>query len=142
MVMDVVTAAGPSSAGSGIGAVLAYSGVVLLAALLPFVLSFLGDAVASLLRRGRAALSFLVTVVVAGLVLAGIGVLLLQLGLGLVDGGDAELADRLSGLARGLLLVCAPLAVLALALRLALARTRARRTPPDAGTDDAGADRH
>lgn len=132
---------GGTATGSGVGALLAYAGVVLLAAVLPFVLSFVADAVASLLRRGRAALPSLVVAVVANVLLAGIGLLLLRLGLGLAaGGGDAALTDRLPGLARGLLLVCTPLAVLALVLRLALARTRARRTPPDA--DAPGAGRH
>ena len=133
---------GGTATGSGVGALLAYAGVVLLAAVLPFVLSFVADAVASLLRRGRATLPSLVVAVLASVLLTGIGLLLLRLGLGLAAGGDAALADRLPGLARGLLLVCTPLAVLALVLRLALARARARRTPPDADADDPGAGRH
>ena len=86
MVTDVGTAPG-----SGVGALLAYSGVVLLAAALPFVLSFVADAVAALLRRGRAALPLLVVAVGASVLLAGIGLLLLRLGLGLADGGDAQI---------------------------------------------------
>lgn len=119
MVTEAVTALGAGDAVAGL--VLAYSAVVLLCALLPFVLSFAAEAGVLVLRRGRAALPALVTVTVVAVIVASTGFLLLQLGLAL--GGQPV---RLSDIAGRLLLVCAPLAVLALLVRLLIAGLRAK----------------
>jgi hypothetical protein len=103
---------------------------ILLCAVLPFALSFVADTIMLVVRRSRAGLPALVSVVALTLASAGAGLLLLYLGQA-VDTAPAEW-ERAVSLGRGLLLVCVPLAVTGMLLRLWIAALPRRRRDPEA----------
>lgn len=104
--------------------------VILFCVVLPFALSFVADTIVLVVRRGRAGVPALVVVLALTLASAGAGLLLLYLGQA-VDTTPAEW-DRAASLGRGLLLVCVPLAVAGLLLRLWIAALPGRRRDPKA----------
>jgi hypothetical protein len=120
--MRHVTGAGPHRA-----SMIAYVAVILLCVLLPFALSFVVDAIALVVRRGAAGVPALVTVAGLAVLIGGTGALVAWLALAVGDTPAAEL-ERAAGLGRGLLLICAPLALAGLLARLWIA-TLTRRRP-------------
>jgi hypothetical protein len=102
-------------------------GVVLLCAVLPFLLSFVVDAVVAVRRRGRAGVPALVAAVLAAATVAGLGVSIVLVN-GQVPVTDAPGAAGLATLAGGLLLTCVPLSVVALVVRLWVGQGRRSRS--------------
>jgi len=107
---------------------IALAAVILLCAVLPFALSFIADTLVLVVRRGRAGVPALVAVVGLSLAVAGAGLLLVHLAVA-VGTAPAEW-ERAGSLGRGLLLVCVPVAVTGMLLRLWIATLpRGRRNP-------------
>ncbi|TFC01576.1 hypothetical protein E3O42_09310 [Cryobacterium adonitolivorans] len=107
---------------------IAIAAVLLLCVVLPFALSFIADAIALVLRRGAAGVPALFVVVGVSAAIAGIGLLLAYLNVEFVENTAAEL-ERTAALGRGLLLLCVPLAVTGMLVRLWIATLRRRRDP-------------
>ena len=107
---------------------IAIAAVILLCVVLPFALAFIADAIVLVVRRGSAGVPALVVVVGISAVIAGIGLLLAYLNVEFVGNTAAEL-ERTASLGRGLLLVCVPLALVGMLLRLWIAVHRRRRDP-------------
>ena len=125
MVTDVASLIGAGLSLPTVGPMFVYVGMVVLCAVLPFVLTFAADAGAAMLRRGRSALPVLLTAAVLALVVAATGFLVMQLGLSF--GGTTPVTSaRVAEVAQRLLLVCVPIAVLTLLVRLSIAGLRAK----------------
>lgn len=107
---------------------IALAAVILLCVVLPFALSFIADTIVLVVRRGTAGVPALVVVVGLSLAIIGAGLLLVYLALA-VGTAPAEL-ERAVPLGRGLLLVCVPLAVTGMLLRLWIATLPRRRRDP------------
>lgn len=108
---------------------IALAAVILLCVVLPFALSFVADAIVLVVRRGRAGVPALVVVIGVSVMIAGLGLLLVYLNLVVGENTAAELA-RAAALGRGLLLLCVPLAVTGMLLRLWIATLPRRRHDP------------
>ena len=107
-----------------------FAAVILLCVVLPFTLSFVADSIALVMRRGAAGVPALVAVVALSVLIAGAGLLLVWLSLVFLDTPAAEL-ERAAALGRGLLVVCAPLAVTGVMVRLWIATLTRRRPQPN-----------
>ena len=108
---------------------IALAAVILLCVVLPFALSFIADTIVLVVRRGRAGVPAVVAVVGISLMIAGAGLLLIYLGV-VVGTAPAEW-ERAESLGRGLLLLCVPLAVTGMLLRLWIATLPRRRPDPE-----------
>jgi len=108
--------------------VITLAAVILLGVVLPFALSFIADTVVLVVRRGRAGVPALI--IVGGLALAVLGAGLLLVWLAVLVGTSPAEWDRAVSLGQGLLLVCVPLAVTGMLLRLWITALPRRRGGP------------